>query len=88
MVLMLNRLLCAMVVVLAVTAGGFVMGADDGRRGKPVNTRCPISGKLVSPDALTVYKGETIGFCCGNCVKKFESDPAKHVKKVQRDAKK
>ena len=37
-----------------------------------VNTKCPISGGVVSPDGVPenltrVYKGQKIGFCCDGC---------------------
>lgn len=36
-----------------------------------VNGRCPWSGKLVSPDSLTNYRGHTVGFCNPGCSTKF-----------------
>ena len=35
--------------------------------GKSVNANCPISGKPVSGTNTVSYKGQTVGFCCGNC---------------------
>lgn len=32
-----------------------------------INKYCPRSGKLVSPDSLTAYKGHTVGFCNTGC---------------------
>jgi YHS domain-containing protein len=29
------------------------------------------------------YKGREIKFCCKNCVKDFQKDPAKYVKKIE-----
>jgi len=38
----------------------------------PVNSMCPIGGEAVEDDGgSTVYKGNTIGFCCKGCIKKF-----------------
>jgi len=34
---------------------------------KPINQYCPRSGKAVIPEALTVYKGFTVGFCNTGC---------------------
>lgn len=76
----------SMVLVLALGLGAGVAVSADAQKGKAANSRCPMSGKAVDPEKVTVYKGETIGFCCGNCLKKFEAAPEKHVKKVQRDA--
>ncbi|MFC5069862.1 glutathione S-transferase [Flaviflagellibacter deserti] len=38
-----------------------------------VNETCPWSGKPISEDSLTVYKGEVVGFCNTGCRDKFES---------------
>ena len=37
-----------------------------------VNESCPWSGKPVSPDSLTLYKGAVVGFCNIGCRDKFE----------------
>ena len=50
--------------------------------GKPINAKCPLSGKDVDPAAVSVYKGQTIGFCCGNCKGKFDAKPEDFIKKV------
>ena len=36
-----------------------------------VNTLCPWSGKPVSPDSLTLYRGRVVGFCNTGCRDKF-----------------
>ena len=38
-----------------------------------VNDACPWSGKPVSPDALTRYRGKVVGFCNPGCRDKFEA---------------
>ena len=37
-----------------------------------VNATCPWSGKPVSPDSLTRYRGQVVGFCNTGCRDKFE----------------
>lgn len=37
-----------------------------------INETCPWSGKPVSADSLTVYRGATVGFCNPDCRDKFE----------------
>ena len=37
-----------------------------------VNEPCPWSGDPVSEDALTVYRGQVVGFCNPGCRDKFE----------------
>lgn len=38
-----------------------------------INEVCPWSGKPVSPDSLTLYKGNVVGFCNIGCRDKFET---------------
>ena len=38
-----------------------------------VNDVCPWSGKPVSADSLTTYRGQVVGFCNPGCRDKFES---------------
>lgn len=37
-----------------------------------INDTCPWSGKPVSADSLTLYKGNIVGFCNSGCRDKFE----------------
>ena len=37
-----------------------------------VNDVCPWSGKPVSADSLTTYRGKVVGFCNTGCRDKFE----------------
>ncbi len=38
-----------------------------------VNETCPWSGKAVSSDSLTYYRGHVVGFCNPGCKDKFEA---------------
>ena len=38
-----------------------------------VNRTCPWSGKPVSADSLTMYRGKVVGFCNPGCRDKFEA---------------
>jgi YHS domain-containing protein len=38
-----------------------------------INTVCPWSGKPVSADSLTRYRGKVVGFCNTGCRDKFEA---------------
>ncbi len=51
-----------------------------------VNDVCPVMGRPVSKDAKykTTYEGQTIGFCCRGCVKKFEKDPEKYISNLKK----
>ena len=46
--------------------------ADQLRLEDCVNETCPWSGKPVSADSLTLYKGKVVGFCNTGCRDKFE----------------
>jgi hypothetical protein len=37
-----------------------------------VNANCPWSGKPISADSLTRYRGQVVGFCNPGCRDKFE----------------
>ena len=38
-----------------------------------VNDVCPWSGKPVSADSLSLYRGKVVGFCNTGCRDKFEA---------------
>lgn len=38
-----------------------------------INETCPWSGKPVSDDSLTRYKGQVVGFCNTGCRDKFQA---------------
>ena len=47
------------------------------------NAKCPISGDDVDPKVTAVYDGKTYAFCCADCVKSFNKDPAKYAAKAK-----
>ena len=47
--------------------------ASDFRLEDCVNTHCPWSGKPVSADSLTMYRGQVVGFCNPGCREKFDA---------------
>ncbi|HLY11899.1 MAG TPA: hypothetical protein VKW04_21540 [Planctomycetota bacterium] len=49
----------------------------------PINKKCPITGKDIVAGRTSEYKKQLIGFCCMDCVSKFEGDPEKYIKKVK-----
>jgi YHS domain-containing protein len=40
-----------------------------------VNALCPISGKPIQAGFVFEHQGKTIGFCCGDCLAKFQATP-------------
>ena len=51
-----------------------------------INDLCPWSGKPVSADSLTVYRGQVVGFCNTGCRDKFEKAVGQFEKLLQTDA--
>ncbi len=47
--------------------------ANEPRLDECVNHTCPWSGKPVSADSLTHYRGAVVGFCNPGCRDKFEA---------------
>lgn len=48
-----------------------------------VNETCPWSGKPVSADSLTLYRGRVVGFCNTGCRDKFQSAAAFFDDKIE-----
>lgn len=49
---------------------------------KPVNDKCPVTGKPIEEGHTLVHAGKTVAFCCGNCPETFKKDPDKYVAKI------
>jgi len=47
------------------------------------NTVCPVSGKPIDPTKFIDFEGKRIAFCCDNCPKEFQKDPAKYKDKIK-----
>jgi hypothetical protein len=56
---------------------------DDLRLENCVNEVCPWSGKPVSEDSLTHYRGRVVGFCNTGCRDKFETATAAFDKAIE-----
>jgi YHS domain-containing protein len=81
---------CSLIALIVCCTLTLSRGADEPKKQekkpKPVNTTCPVTDEAVDPDvATTQYKGKTVGFCCADCVKDFNKDPAKYMKKVEAE---
>lgn len=78
--------LIALVVCCTLTV---TYGADEKKKAekkpKPVNTICPLMDEKIDPEVTTQYKGKTVAFCCADCIKDFNKDPAKYMKKVEAE---
>ena len=51
----------------------------------PLNTCIVSDDKLgeMGPPVVKVYNGQEVKFCCKNCVKDFDKEPAKYLTKLQ-----
>lgn len=50
---------------------------NNATNGKAMNATCPVSGKAIDDASpVTTFDGKTIGFCCNNCVSKFNGMPS------------
>lgn len=58
--------------------------AEANKKVKPYKAdTCPVSGEKLGDDAVAlVHQSQEVKFCCKNCMKKFEKDPAKFTAKV------
>jgi YHS domain-containing protein len=68
---MKGRFLFALLAVLSlVLVASWGVAADKPSK----DTKCPVSGRAINPEATADHNGGTVYFCCGNCVKKFNAD--------------
>jgi YHS domain-containing protein len=75
--------------VLALAAAAFAVTSDElVRFDDPINKKCPVKGSDIVAGKTVEYEKQTIGFCCQDCVGKFESDPKKFIGKVKEFKKK
>lgn len=49
-----------------------------------VNKTCPVGSRPARTDITVKHEGKEVAFCCNNCKKKFEADPAKYADKIQK----
>ncbi len=59
-----------------------VLAAAKPSEAKPVNAKCPVSGKDIDPTQTVVHEGKVIAFCCADCKAQFEKDPKPFLAKL------
>ncbi|MDA0810837.1 MAG: hypothetical protein O3C21_00375 [Verrucomicrobia bacterium] len=64
---------------LSIAMGTAVAQAEEAA--KPVNSKCPVSGKAVDAEQTSTYT-KVVGFCCGKCLAKHNKNPAANVAKI------
>jgi len=61
------------IIALAIIGMAGLAAAED--------AKCAVNpGKAAKPGITAKHDGKTYSFCCNNCKKKFEADPAKYAK--------
>jgi len=46
-------------------------------------TECPVMEGKIDKNIYTDYQGKRIYFCCAGCLKEFQKDPEKYLKKME-----
>lgn len=52
----------------------------------PINTLCPVSGKLADRTRTSWHEGKLVAFCCEDCLATFAKDPKPHLAKLTQFA--
>ena len=59
--------------------------AEKDKVAKPVNALCVVHPEdAVDPTVTAEYDGKLIGFCCEDCLKKFDLDPKAYAAKLKK----
>lgn len=53
---------------------------------KPINDKCPVSGKDIDPSKTSLFEGKLVAFCCGDCKAKFDQDSKPFLAKLNLTA--
>ena len=48
-------------------------------------TSCPVSDEGINKEFYSDHDGKRVYFCCAGCVKAFNDDPHKYLKKLKND---
>ena len=85
----MSKFLLAAIALLAFA--GLTSAADapaaDGAKPYPLKTCIVSDEKLEEDTVVKVYNGQEVKFCCKKCIKDFEKDQAKYLKKLDADHK-
>lgn len=76
----------AVLLTFSFIAASAPVGAVETTADAKVQTHCPVSGEKLGSMGKPVkvkHGGRTVRLCCKPCVKKFNADPEKYLKKVK-----
>ena len=87
----MKKLIPTALIIAGVLAMLPIVRADDAKKPEHLKpyplTTCVVSGEKLGGDmggpVLYQYQDREIKFCCKNCRKDFDKDPAKYVKKLE-----
>jgi YHS domain-containing protein len=90
---MKKQLMAVMGALVLVAAGSMIVRADQTTSSTTApaavdvkNTKCIVANDDVGDSKLTVtYEGKIYHLCCADCTEKFNADPAKYVKALEKD---
>jgi YHS domain-containing protein len=87
-----HPMICGLFLGVTLVASSVIAADTTSAPPKPdLLTTCPVSGdKLdeMGKPYVFVYQGQEVKFCCPNCRKDFDKDPAPYLKKIREaDAK-
>lgn len=89
----LKKQIIAAALAAAFTVSSFDLRAADTKpKPYPLKT-CVVSGEEIGKDPdmkphVFTYKGQEVKLCCKGCLKDFEKDAAKYIKKIEDGQKK
>lgn len=72
----LAALFCAALVVAT------ALNAEDKKKEKKFDAKCPVSGEAAKADKTVDYLGKKVYFCCEKCPKAFQADTKKFAAKA------
>lgn len=49
------------------------------------NAFCPVSGDKISGKHFAEHQGKRYGFCCNQCMKKFNKNPEKYIAALEEN---
>jgi YHS domain-containing protein len=65
----------------------FQKAAEQGVLFENIQEVCPVTGEKINKDISEYYQGRTMYFCCDACVSKFNKDPEKYLKDMDKQSK-
>lgn len=84
-ILKITTILGVMLSPIAITSCATTGSTQSNVKPYPLDTCIVTDSKLGSmgDPVSTVYNGQEVKFCCAPCIKKFEKEPGKYLKKLR-----